>query len=76
MKGKRIILSILALVVGLLSCETPTETMTANLALKAEATTGEGAIWHPGRQTLFWVDIEGKTLYEYRTNGEAPNTWR
>lgn len=76
MKGKRIILSILSLVVGLLSCETPTETMTANLALKAEATTGEGAIWHPGRQTLFWVDIEGKTLYEYRTNGEAPNTWR
>ena len=76
MKGKRIILSILSLVVGLLSCETPTEKMTANLALKAEATTGEGAIWHPGRQTLFWVDIEGKTLYEYHTNGKAPNTWR
>ncbi len=28
---------------------------------KAEATTGEGSIWHPDRQTLFWVDIEGQS---------------
>lgn len=32
---------------------------------KAEAVTGEGSIWHAGRHSLFWVDIEGKTLYEY-----------
>lgn len=43
----------------------PSQKITADLLYKAEASTGEGAIWHPGRNTLFWVDIEGKTLYEY-----------
>lgn len=41
------------------------------LVCRAEATTGEGAIWHPDRQTLFWVDIEGKTLYEYISEEQA-----
>lgn len=46
-------------------CSSELKTIEANLAFKAEATTGEGSIWHPDRNTLFWVDIEGKTLYEF-----------
>lgn len=76
MKRKQTILSVLTLAFGLLSCERPAERMTASLALQAEATTGEGAIWHPGRKALFWVDIEGKTLYEYRAGGESQKAWR
>ncbi|MFQ8803966.1 MAG: hypothetical protein ACLR8Y_01065 [Alistipes indistinctus] len=36
---------------------------TAQLLFRATASTGEGAIWHPGRRSLLWVDIEGKTLH-------------
>lgn len=39
------------------------------------ATTGEGSIWHPGRQSLFWVDIEGKTLYEFLPEKKECNKW-
>ena len=37
---------------------------TAQLLFRATASTGEGAIRHPGRRSLLWVDIEGKTLHE------------
>lgn len=47
---------------------------TAQLLFRAAASTGEGAIWHPGRRSLLWVDIEGKTLHEYVpiTFGKVP----
>ncbi len=51
------------------------QTITPELAYKAEATTGEGAIWHPDRQTLFWVDIEGKTLYEFLPDKKECRRW-
>ncbi len=47
-----------------------------DLAFRAEATTGEGSIWHPDRNTLFWVDIEGKTLYEYMPEAYECRSWR
>lgn len=47
------------------SCINTPVTVNAQLVYKAEATTGEGAIWNTDRNSLFWVDIEGKTLYEY-----------
>ena len=25
---------------------------------------GEGALWHPGRQSLFWIDILGHKVFE------------
>ena len=25
---------------------------------------GEGVMWHPSRQSLFWIDITGKTVFE------------
>ncbi len=49
--------------------------VTAELLFRAEAVTGEGSIWHPGRQSLFWVDIEGKTLYEYLPDQKKCNHW-
>lgn len=42
---------------------------------KAEAVTGEGSIWHPGRHSLFWVDIEGKILYEYQPAAGDCRQW-
>lgn len=38
---------------------------TATLELDARARLGEGALWHPEEQRLFWVDIEGKALHLY-----------
>lgn len=61
--------------IGSNSCSKRVEIIIPDLAYKAEATTGEGAIWHPDRQSLFWVDIEGKTLYEYFSETEICRTW-
>ena len=46
------------------SCSSAPKMIQSDLAFKAEATTGEGSIWHPDSNTLFWVDLEGQTLYE------------
>jgi sugar lactone lactonase YvrE len=35
----------------------------ATLLLDAQAALGEGPIWHPGEQKLYWVDIEGRKLH-------------
>lgn len=43
---------------------------------EAKATTGEGSIWHSDRNTLFWVDIEGKTLYEYLPGKQCCDSWK
>ena len=39
--------------------------MVASLLYPAQCFLGEGPFWHPQRGSLFWVDIEGKTFYEY-----------
>lgn len=48
----------------------------AVLELDARATLGEGAIWHPTENKLYWIDIEGKLLHIYdpetRTNKSIP----
>lgn len=62
--GVRYWLYTILIIFGLSGCTT-NDKLTAQLLLTAEATTGEGAIWHPGRESLFWVDIEGCRLYEY-----------
>lgn len=46
-------------------CIAEAKDIPSELAFEAKASIGEGSIWHPERQTLFWVDIVGKTLYEY-----------
>ena len=37
----------------------------AELVLDAKAMLGEGSIWHPKENKLYWVDIEGKALHIY-----------
>lgn len=39
--------------------------MKAELILKETDTTGEGVMWHAGRSSLFWVDIEGCRVHQY-----------
>ena len=36
-----------------------------NLVLDSRSTLGEGAIWNPTDNKLYWVDIEGKILHVY-----------
>jgi len=35
---------------------------------------GEGPLWHPQRETLWWVDITGGKLFEARLDGTPPRT--
>ena len=67
-------LCLLLFATTLLGCSKSIE-MTAELSLQAEATTGEGAIWHPERESLFWVDIEGCKLYEYAPERQNCREW-
>lgn len=41
------------------------QTITAELVLDAKATLGEGAIWHPTENKLYWLDIEAAQLHVY-----------
>jgi len=38
--------------------------MSANVFDDTVCSLGEGALWHPSRQSLFWFDIDNKVLYE------------
>ena len=58
------------------SCINDPIIISPDLAFRAEVTTGEGSIWHPDRNTLFWVDIEGKTLYEYIPDLQNCRSWQ
>lgn len=57
------------------SCEPAPKTIQSQMIYKAEATTGEGSIWHPDRNTLFWVDIEGQRLYEFYPDKQDCESW-
>lgn len=50
--------------------------MTAFLLYRCNCILGEGAFWHEGRQSFFWVDIDGKGLFEYVLQNKKVNTWR
>ncbi len=39
-------------------------------------TLGEGLLWHPTRQSLFWFDIIGKTLFERKIDAPAAQSWQ
>ena len=70
------ILTLFSILIMAISCSPKVEIIPAELAYEAEATTGEGSIWDPYRQTLFWVDIEGQTLYEYHPNTKKCDSWK
>lgn len=41
----------------------------------ANATLGEGTLWSPRRQALYWVDILGRQLHRYEPASEARTSW-
>jgi len=48
----------------------------ASLLYKSENILAEGPYWHGGRQSFFWVDIDGKKFHEYKwANGEV-SEWK
>lgn len=57
------------------SCSSGLRTIPSEMVYKAEATTGEGSIWHPDRNSLFWVDIEGQKLYEFYPDKKDCKSW-
>ncbi|WP_157960454.1 SMP-30/gluconolactonase/LRE family protein [Marinimicrobium alkaliphilum] len=36
---------------------------------------GEGVLWHPHQQAIWWTDIEGQTLYRYHPESQALSHW-
>jgi sugar lactone lactonase YvrE len=50
-------------------------TQTAKLLLDSQCALGEGPIWHPGRQQLFFFDINEQTLFAVTPTGEIADSW-
>ena len=64
---KRNILIILIATMGGVSFKSikPSGDLQAELVLDAKAMPGEGSIWQPKENKLYWIDIEGKALHIY-----------
>jgi sugar lactone lactonase YvrE len=65
MKNKIPIIVCLSLWIVFFNGFRPTDDLKAELVLDAKALLGEGSIWHPEENKLYWVDIEGKALHIY-----------
>jgi sugar lactone lactonase YvrE len=50
--------------------------MIASLLYNSNCILGEGSFWHEGRQSFFWVDIDGKRLHEYVIQSKKVNSWQ
>jgi len=50
-------------------------TETARLLIDSKCSLGEGPIWHPGRQQLFFFDIAEQSLYAADETGEIVESW-
>ena len=50
-------------------------TNTAHLLLDCQCALGEGPLWHPGRQQLFFLDINEQTLFAVTAAGEIKDSW-
>ena len=48
---------------------------TARLLLDCQCQLGEGPIWHPARQQLFFFDINEQTLFAVTAEGEIADSW-
>ena len=48
---------------------------TAELILDCKCQLGEGPIWHPGRQQLFFFDINEQTLFAVDAKGSIVDQW-
>ncbi|GAB2787197.1 SMP-30/gluconolactonase/LRE family protein [Rhabdobacter roseus] len=48
----------------------------AEVALELEATLGEGPLWHPEEQKLYWVDIEQQKVHQYDPERQTHQHWK
>ena len=48
---------------------------TAELFVDCRCRLGEGPLWNPLREQLFWFDILEKTLFAANTEGTLVNRW-
>lgn len=48
---------------------------TARLLIDSQCALGEGPIWHPGRQQLFFFDINNETLFAVTADGAFADSW-
>lgn len=46
-----------------------------SLLMPVEAELGEGPLWHPEREELFFADIRGNALYACGAGGGTPRRW-
>ena len=74
--GKIGILLCAVMLTGMAVSCSQVEHINAEVVYQTEAQLGEGAIWHPDRQSLFWVDIENKTLYEFLPRKKKCRSWK
>src|SRR4051812_29376674 len=65
MKIKQIVPYMAVMVAICATLAKPAEDLQAELVLDAKAMLGEGSIWVPSEQKLYWIDIEGKFLHIY-----------
>jgi sugar lactone lactonase YvrE len=65
MKNKLLLVLVLFLCLIFFNGFKPTSDIKAEIVLDAKAKLGEGSIWHPKENRLYWVDIEGKSLHIY-----------
>ncbi len=49
--------------------------MNATLLYDGKCALGEGVLWHNELQTIFWVDIEGRTLHALHYRNKAHRSW-
>lgn len=47
----------------------------ATVLYPSQCLLGEGPIWHTGRKSCFWVDIDGGILFEYNWLSKETRTW-
>ncbi|RYY21666.1 MAG: SMP-30/gluconolactonase/LRE family protein [Chitinophagaceae bacterium] len=62
--GLIVLLSVLIFSPALHSFRT-NEDLHAQLVIETRARLGEGSVWHPKENKLYWVDIEGKILHVF-----------
>ena len=52
-----------------------TVSQSASLLIDAKCTLGEGPVWDRRKQSLFWVDIEGRKLHRHQPNIQKNTEW-
>ena len=58
-----------------MTCTAPRTVGSVTCVWPAQATLGEGTLWSPRRQALYWVDILGRRLHRYTPATLAQESW-